>query len=213
MEKSRKKRWPKAKKTGAVTKDQVRQMIASNTQKEWNKKYILNNIGVPGSSQYVNETGVITSLTTVTQGTTNQTRVGNYARLRKIWGRVTGYMDSNDVQNSIRMILFQWTDAAVPTASDILVSATAYHTCYYNLNNIENGKLKILIDSRKVGSYQGNGPVHWAIDLKVDSPLQWNSTGSAAPIVNALYVYFVSDSSLATHPYIQSSWCVSIDNE
>jgi hypothetical protein len=196
-----------------VTKKQVKQMIKTNTAKEWNKKYILTNSGVPGSSTSVDATGTIVSLTTVAQGTTNQTRIGNFARCKKIWGNVSAYADSTDVQNTMRVIFFRWTDAATPTASDVLVSATAYHTCYYNLNNIENGKLQILDDFRMGINYNGTGPKTLHYERKTDFPLQWNSTGSAAPITNAVYVYFVSDSSVATHPYVQSSFAVLIDNE
>lgn len=196
-----------------LTKGQVKQMIKANTQREWNKKYILTNLGVPGSSQSVDATGVVASLTTVAQGSTQQTRIGNYARLRRIWGNVSMYADSSDIQNSIRQLVVAWTDAAPLSVSDVLVSATAYHTCYYNLNNIENGKLKILSDTRVGVNYSGSGPKTLKIDMKVDMPLQWSSTGSAAPITNAIYVIYVSDSSLATHPYVQSSFCCQLDNE
>ncbi len=208
MEKRNSNRKPKV-----VTKAQVKQMIKANTSKDWNKKYILTNSGVPGSSTSVDATGTIVSLSTVAQGTTNQTRVGNFARLKRIWGNVSAYADSTDIQNTVRTIVFLWTDAATPTASDILVSATAYHTCYYNLNNIENGKLRILDDFRMGVNYSGSGPKVIHYDRKTDYALQWNSTGSAAPIVNAVYVYYVSDSSVATHPYVQSSWVCVIDNE
>ncbi len=196
-----------------VSKKQVKQMIKSSTQKEWNRKYILTNSGTPGSSTSVDATGTIVSLTTVAQGNTQQTRIGNFARLKKIFGRISAYADSTDVQNTVRVILFTWTDAATPTASDILVSASAYHTCYYNLNNLENGKLKILEDVRLGVNYSGSGPKTLSFDKMCDIPLQWASTGSAAPITNGVYVYFVSDSSVATHPYVQSSFACLIDNE
>lgn len=72
MEKRNSNRKPKV-----VTKAQVKQMIKANTNKDWNKKYILSNSGVPGSSTSVDATGTVVSLSTVAQGTTNQTRVGN----------------------------------------------------------------------------------------------------------------------------------------
>lgn len=188
-------------------------MIKSSQYKEWNKKYILTNSGVPGSSTSVDATGTLVSLTTVAQGTTNQTRIGNFARLKRIFGNIACYADSTDVQNSIRVIFFLWTDAAAVTQSDVLVSASAYHTCFYNLNNIENGKLKILDDYHIGVNYSGSGPKVIHYDKKVDYALQWASTGSAAPITNALYVMYVSDSSVATHPYVQSSFACTIDNE
>jgi len=196
-----------------VSKKQVKQMIKSSTAKEWNRKYILTNAGTPGSSQSVDATGALISLTTVAQGTTQQTRVGNFARLKEVYGRISMYADSTDIQNTVRVILFAWTDAAAPTSSDVLVSASAYHTCYYNLNNLENGKLKILADLREGVNYSGSGPKTISFNKKMNLPLQWSSTGSAAPITNAVYVMFVSDSSVATHPYVQSSFACLIDNE
>jgi len=196
-----------------VSKKQVKQMIKSSTAKEWNRKYILVNSGTPGSSTSVDSSGTIVSLTTVGQGNTQQTRIGNFARLREVYGRISCYADSTDVQNTIRVILFAWTDANTPTQSDVLVSASAYHTCYYNLNNLENGKLKILADLREGVNYSGSGPVTISINKKMNMPLQWASSSSAAPITNAVYVMFVSDSSVATHPFVQSSFACLIDNE
>lgn len=188
-------------------------MINTAQHKEWNKKFILTNLGVPGSSQSVDANGVVTSLATVAQGTTNQTRVGNFARLKRVFGNISFYADSTDIQNTLRMLVCLWTDANAMTISDVLVSASAYHSCFYNLNNLENGKLKILDDFRVGVNYSGSGPKVIHYDKKLDHPLQWASTGSASPITNAVYVVLVSDSSVATHPYVQSSWCLTIDNE
>jgi hypothetical protein len=196
-----------------VTKRQVKQIVKSLTAQEWNKKYILTNIGTPGASQSVDATGSISSLLTVAQGTTQQTRVGNYAVVKRVFGNISMYADSTDVQNTVRVLIVSWTDANTMTASDVLVSASAYHTCFYNLNNIENGKLKILHDSRHGINYNGTGPKVLHFDMRPNLKVQWNSTGSAAPISNAIYVMFVSDSSVATHPYVQSSFCCVIENE
>ena len=188
-------------------------MIKSNNNKVWNKKFILTNNGTPGGSTSVDSSGSLTSLTTVAQGTTQQTRVGNHAILKRVWGNICMYADSTDVQNNMRLMIISWTDATTPTMSDVLVSASAYTNCYYNLNNIENGKLRVLLDEHYPISYQGNGPKAKHVDLKLNMPLQWATTGSAAPIINGIYLVLVSDSSVVTHPSVQSSWVAVLDNE
>lgn len=198
----------------SVSKQQVRQMIKSATNNEMNKKYIINDYGVPGSSQTVNSTGTIGSLSTMGQGTTQVTRVGNYAVARKLYYNVVAYPDSNDVSNNIRVIIFSWTDAnAAPAMSDVLHQAVNYHVSYYNLNNRENGKLRILKDFSMPVSYGGEGPKCVRGELQLNQKMQWGSSSSTAPVVGGLWVLFVSDSSVATHPYVQSEFVVTIDNE
>lgn len=196
-----------------VTKQQVKQMIQSNANKEWNKKYFLTNLGTSSATQSIDSSGTFASLSTIAGGSTNQTRVGNFVRAKKLWANIGVYASSSDVMNKVRVIIFAWTDAAAPSSTDVLISATALDACYYNLNNIEAGKIKILYDRTLSSNYSGTAPALAHIEMKMDLPMQWSSSSSSAPITNALYCFMVSDSTTSTHPYVISSFAVTVDNE
>jgi hypothetical protein len=199
-------------KSRLVSKAQVKQMIKSNNNRQQNKKYALTVLGNPPSGGVVDSGATVQPLMAIGQGQTNQTRIGNMARITRIWGNINMYANSTDVMNSIRVIYFLWTDDSAAGVSDVLTNAANYTTSYYNLQNIQNGKLKILYDKNFMLNYGGVNQ-NCKTDMKVNIPVTWASTSAFNPVVNGLNVLVVSDSTVAPHPYVISSYAVEFDNE
>lgn len=191
-------------------KMQMKQIINSKMQTTLTRKYMLTATGTVITPASINNSGTMYNLESVAQGSGNQNRVGNNAIVRKIWYHGQVYPDSTDVNNQFRVVLFRWNDNTTAAVGDLFTS-TNYNTSYYNIDNIETGKLQILFDKNYTTCSPGKGSEFVSIQLKGQWPIQWSSASAVPAIQGSLNLFIVSDSTAAPTPTVAGNACVVLE--
>jgi hypothetical protein len=197
-------------KQALVTKGQVRSMIKQMELSHSERKFILTATGTTVTPASITNSGTMYNLESVAQGSGNQARIGNNARVREIVYNANLYADSTDVINVFRVVLFRWNDNTAAVAGDIFTSSN-YSTSYYNIDNIKTGKLQILYDQSFPTGTTAGGAKHCHIDMKCDYPIQWNSSSAVPAIQGSLNLFVVSDSTAVPSPTIAGNACVILE--
>ncbi len=204
------KRYKKPKRSGSVSKQQVRSMIKSTVNKSLTNKFILTATGTTVTPTSINNSGTMYSLDSVAQGSGNQARTGNNALVKEITYNGNFYADSTDVINNFRVVLFRWNDNTTAVAGDLFTSSN-YSTSYYNIDNIATGKLIILADRFINTGTTAGGSKSVNIHLKQNHRIQWNSASAVPAIQGALYLFIVSDSTAVPSPTVAGNACVKLE--
>ncbi len=165
------------------------------------RKFFLTATGTTVTPASISNSGTMYNLESVAQGSGNQNRVGNNARVKQIIYNANLYADSTDVINVFRVVLFRWNDNTTAVAGDLFTSSN-YSTSYYNIDNIKTGKLQILADEFFPTGTTAGGARHCHIDMKCDYPIQWNSASAVPAIQGSLNIFVVSDSTAVPSPTI-----------
>jgi len=169
----------------------------------------------------VSTAGSVAKLTTVTQGVTRQTRVGDRLKKKQLAFKysvqvgATGLIAAADQYNTVRVIIFMWTQddgLAAPVVANILTTTpTNKSLAMYNYDTDHD--YKILYDRSHVvyNTPLWNGAaVQWnhgdggtfcndrvmTIDLKGDIEFDADSSFGTGHI----YALFISDSAFAPNP-------------
>lgn len=136
-----KKKYPVAKRNASVARA-VRQELAKEVEKKY---YIDQGAGAAVGTAW-DYNGLIVPLTdAISQGTNAQQRVGNKIMPKSLTVR---YKLQTPTTNSVtvRMVLFQWFEASVPTGADIINTAGS-SSSPFQPSNVDNKSLfKILSD-------------------------------------------------------------------
>lgn len=149
-------------------------------------------------------------LTTIPQGTTDITRIGDQIKLKRL--QMTFNLGAGDPTNIIRILIFQWNLTTTPTDAEVfedtssVVGQLAGTVCR---DSIHGRKLTVLRDL-KVALNNVNYPNKY---FSVNVPLRRCRKvayvgGSSTVAVGNIYMMYMSDSSVVVHPVIQAGWTI-----
>lgn len=193
---------------GRLGPRQVRQVKRIVNSSQETKFYDISSSGASVSS-----TGTITSLTSIAQGTTDITRVGDSISLmRMMW---SGVLTVGDQFNIVRVILFQWkpNDNVAPALADLLLNGPSGSPDVYSFYNHDlRGQFHIMSD--RTYSLIGNGtsssiPFQPKTQILIAhnkglsvglKKVQYQ--GGTTVGTHKIYVLTLSDSSAVAHPII-----------
>jgi len=175
-----------------VTKQQVRNMIRSSSDKE-EVKYKDVDLIATG----VSDIGVLTDLTSVAQAVNVNSRLGDMLEIKSLEFRMT--LTIGDTTNVGRVIIFQWSPITAPVAGNILQnSGVDYVTSQYQ--GASPDLYSILYDSGPFmlsGSFPIKCIVH-KIEKFKSKFIEFNPTFTTG--ANKLYAFFVTDSTVVPTP-------------
>jgi hypothetical protein len=156
-----------------------------------------------GFGSSVNSTGSLTKLTTIPQGLTDSSRVGDQVEVFKL--SIIGCLQnsSSDLTNTCRLILFRWeqddSSAAPASVSDILQTASPYSP--YNRDNLRARKFIVLYDKVLCTGLQGPSISKFEKDVGCNFKIKFQ--GSANTGTSHIYALQVSDSTAIPDPQMQ----------
>lgn len=145
------------------------------------------------------------SLAALPNGTTDTSRTGDTISVKSF--HMKGTMTAADNTNLIRVILFAWRPSSgtgTPTVSDLLSASWAsnYTLAYKSVDNSRDKEVKVFYD-KTFPLISSTDKVYKMFSANVPFPnghkIQFIG-GSSTVAANKFYIYFVSDSSAATHP-------------
>lgn len=143
--------------------------------------------------------GTTACLTDISQGDTDLTRDGDQLYLRSFQFRGNIILGDTNY-NMIRMIVYQWYPATVPTIANILGTGVIYVNAPYNHDQRYN--FKVLRDLRwTVDAQTPNKMFKFWIKSGFRRKIQYFS-GSSTTANNMVYVTVVSDSGAVPNPGI-----------
>jgi hypothetical protein len=200
----------KGKGNGYMSHKQVKELVDQKIKKSLVRKFFLTATGTTVSPASITNTGTMYNLESVAQGSGNQARIGNNARVIKIKYDGNLYADSTDVINVFRVVLARWNDNTTMVVGDLFTSSN-YSTSYYNIDNIGTGKLQVLFDKSYCTGTTSSGAKHAHIEIKCNYPIQWNSASAVPAINGSLNLYIVSDSTAIPSPTIAGNATVIIE--
>lgn len=189
----------------AQVKKTIKQILANHIQ---NKQWIdFHTVGVDFN-------GGVYHISPIPQGVGERARVGNTVRPKRLKLRV--HCGIADNTNMVRMIVFRWHPSAaagVPTPASILDNtAPTIHLGTTNAplmphNWDDRSMFTVLWDRTFVLDSQAPQQAVLTLDLygKKMSPRISYVDGSTTAVMNGLYVLYVSDSGIATHPILTFS--------
>lgn len=105
--------------------------------------------------------------------------------------------------STVRILVFQWLDSSIPTASDLLQltgDARAPHSPLLWINIHKIRVLRDFVTALVPRSTGGSDATYHEIDMPGMSPLQFSSTLS--PQMNGLYMLLISDDIIGTAPQL-----------
>lgn len=186
---------PKLNKTQEI---QVRRLISKQAEtKTWVKGAL---------SQSASLVHVITSVTDISLGQTDNTRIGNHVHMKNLNGRVT--ILNADATNVIRVIIFKWKENDtfnVPTAAQVLANGPSGGPDVYSTYNRDSpGNYTIIKDFFFVGN--GNSAASNLIQkkefkVKLSGKTQFYSDVGTSG-TNKYYIMYQSDSAAVNHPTV-----------
>ncbi len=191
----------RSKRSNLVTKKQVKSMIKTTVKASLQRKFILTATGTTVTPTSITNSGTMYSLDSIAQGSGNQARTGNNARVREISYNGNFYADGTDVINNFRVVIFRWNDNTTAVAADLFTSSN-YSTSFYNIDHISTGKLHIIMDRFINTGTTASGSKSIHVKFKQNHPIQWNSASAVPAIQGALYLFVVSDSTAIPSPTI-----------
>jgi len=186
---------PKIDKQKSVTKRQVEQMIRGEQEIKF--------LDVVNSTT-ASYGGTVIALSDMGQGTTNVTRIGNKIMPRKLSFRAT--LRAADSYNVVRTIIFRWNQrfsTDPPDSSDVLELVNSTNAVNSPLTFNLSAEYKVLYDNVEVLVLSTSTNTAY---LKVDLTLKQKEISyfgsSSTDVLDGMYVLFISDSSVTTHPSI-----------
>lgn len=192
-----------------VQKRQVSTLIHRNQE----LKYLAT---VFGPTAITSTASIVSTNFDVPQGDTDQSRDGDQlmwcGHIDLTAQMVNGQGATGDTYNNIRFIIFQWHPNSSPTATLLLISGPSGNPDIYSQYNHDNRQqYKILFDkvwktvgpnlstSNGITDMTTTGVLKYKISLaRATKKAQY--IGGGAQGTNRLYILYVSDSVLATHP-------------
>lgn len=183
-----------------VTKKEVRKIAAKVVLSKSESNYT--DTVYDASPSYL---GLITNLSTIAQGTTDQTRIGDSVLVTSL--NLGGYITNQDSYNMVRIIIFKWkgNSSSPPNVTDIIQQAY--------VGDVKAPFAPLAHDTRK------NFTVKWdktflcatgadnerqffkkLVTFKGGLKLQYLQGSSSATSKNGLYMLRISDSSAISHP-------------
>lgn len=189
---------PLAPKLNKTQELQVRRIVARNSElKTWVKGAL---------SSAASLVHVITSLTDISLGQTDNSRIGNHVHMKSLNGRVT--ILNSDATNIIRVIIFKWKENDtfnVPTAAQILANGPSGGPDVYSTYNRDSpGNYTIVKDYFFVGN--GNSAASNLIQkrefkMSLSGKTQFYSDVGTSG-TNKYYIMYQSDSAAVNHPTV-----------
>jgi hypothetical protein len=176
-------------------------MIKSVATKDEQRVFSLTATGTTVTPASITNTGTMYNLESIAQGSGNQTRRGNNARVKHLTYNANLYADSTDVINVFRVVIFRWNDNTTAVVGDLFTSSN-YSTSYYNIDNILTGKLEVLFDKSYCTGTTAGGAKHCHVDMALDRAIQWNSASAVPAIQGSMNLFVVSDSTAIPSPTI-----------
>jgi len=157
-------------------------------------------------------TGWSLQLDNVALGTAHNQRNGSKLKIEYIDLRAEVYIPTGgDTTNTMRIILFQVTSAAVPTVATVLQN-DALGGGGYNVvstySDLQSQKYVILRDKSVAMTTNGYNcqTFHWKISKGFNKDISFNDTiGTPNFNQGAIFMVAVSDSAVVTHPIINWS--------
>jgi len=147
-------------------------------------------------------------LTTMTTGTYDNDILGSKCRLTSLWIRYTCYLSSTDSTNFIRVVVFQDKQQNLTTpsfqAQMFINSLTSPINAMYNVDSVPS-RYAILYD--KVVNIDEDDPTYYGSIRIRNFPKRTLEFEGTPTVLNAVasghvYVLFLSDSALPTHPKV-----------
>jgi len=177
-----------------VTKDVVRQMIASKLDATDEKKWALNAINTG-----VDNTGSITGLTTsITQGLSDtNNRVGDQITLDRM--RLSYAIANGDTTNICRVVIFKWMPQSTPVLANILTGASGSTVIIAAHNTDTHEMYQILYDKTHFLSANSNAlDGCGACEIKLPGQVQFS--GGSTTGTGHIYCLLLSDSGGVPNP-------------
>lgn len=189
----------KRKVSPVATKQYVKKLVRKEVETKYYDDY------TSWSGTAIDWTGSLVRLTTIAQGTTDITRVGDKLTLRAV--RIKLNFVAADATQCMRLIVFQWypnTTLVTPTTANILNvvgSPQGVNSMY--IHDYDN-QFKVLYD-RRIAMVLGQNNDYKAISINV--PLKFakktiNFTAASTAGSNHIYIMAISDSGAVGHPSI-----------
>lgn len=169
----------------------ARRVVKSNQE----KKYFLQST----FSAAVSVTPDIGSISDVPQATTDEGRIGDQLTLRSIEVRLSAI--TSDTTNLMRFIVFQWYPNTTPVADDVLIpnAVLTSNQVYAPYNHDKRFMFRILYDrTMQLDTYNPAFATNFMIKKFPRSKIQYQLGGTTGQ--NKIYVLKVSDSTVTTHP-------------
>lgn len=171
--------------------------IAENEEEEVEKKRVA---GVQ-SPYNVDYSGVVFNLFSIVQGDGQSQRIGDEVHIKSILARFS--IVHGDTNNMVRVVILRWlNDQADATPTNILegISSTQAPLSPFNWNYRRD--FVVLYDNLFACSTYTNANLVEKLYIKRVGKLQFNPAASTVKS-NGLYLFAISDSSIAPHPTIQ----------
>lgn len=163
--------------------------IAKKAYKLPELKYNALNLS-PGS---ISGTGSITALDTVTQGQTNNTRIGDQLMATSVKYRASLKLNASATDTLVRMMIVRWVSEAPSVVTDVLETPTV------NSFKSENNRFssQVLLDRVYRLSTAEKPEIFIRGSVKLGKMINYDG-GAATSNRNGVYVIFVSDEAVNT---------------
>jgi hypothetical protein len=154
--------------------------------------------------------GIQFSLSSVPQGDTDSSRSGDQINLQSLEVNFDAYLQgtggTNDFTDTVRMIIYRWhpmSTATQPTQADILQDQTIAQSNEQSLYKWDNRKDFTILDDQRF-ALSGNGPslVCYRKFINLNNVASHFTAGSTTLASQQVYLFFASDSLIATHPLV-----------
>lgn len=174
----------------------VRKIAKSVIAKQSELKYFDTTLGVSADIS-----GSLGCLSLVPQGDTDITRDGDQLYATSM--QIKGYLNCTDATNQFRIIVFKYKPEATPINDDILASATKGSINYVNAPYHHDGRSQFVVLSDRMYSLAlTNTPKpHFNLNIKLNNKIKYSAGGTTG--YNQIWYMIISDSAVATHPYVQ----------
>lgn len=146
----------------------------------------------------ISYSGTVTCLSTIARGDADTQRDGD--RLSPLYMDLAYWINGEVYSGIIRMIIFRWLPATVPTATDIITAVGTDRACTQFYEHDQRSQYNVLYDNTVTVSNNGGSELkvvrkHIKLGRKQIDYTAGGTTGS-----NQFYVLYLSDRSLATSP-------------
>jgi len=152
----------------------------------------------------VDYSGLIYSLSDVTQGDGDSNRTGDQITNTSLELRLQ--VVTGDTSNLLRIIVFRWlpSDSTAPVVTSILqgVSSTNAPLSALNRDNYRGRLFDVLMDKLfSLDTYNPTALISEKIRLNAQAKIAYTAAGTTG--MGKLYILLVSDSAAAAHPTVQ----------
>ncbi len=151
---------------------------------------------VQHTTEVITDVPVIIQLTNISEGTTDQTRVGASIKATKLFIRLWFQLGASAVSNvRIMLILDRQTNQAIYSASDLLVDVTTSDNVISPLNLDNKHRFRVLFDRRYKMSNSGSQVINAQISKVLNTKFRYDANaGTIADLTsNSLSLLIVSN--------------------